>query len=506
LNPGLLVGLALVALLVVGYGFELFNYHVTIDDELTAIGPNPFVWVAQDRWFMHLLTTYLFPHAFVPAVPLAIGLAALFGGMLMLARVWGVADGLDLFLVCAVGITTPTLMFLFSFSSLAAGVGIAYLAIAGSVSYFARGGLQSNVIAAAMAAVALGVHQSLGTAVISAYLFLIAAEALAGRKVTTRLLQATAVGLGAVTVHTAAARFLHGVVSPPPSGYLDLFLEPGFLLDHPGSVFRGLTDRAIDTLTGSAGVYGVEVTVLPVLLTVAVACVALAAWRKNPDAQMARLVSIPLGILGLLAPFGGGLLTRGVLDPRFLTGVPIALAGVVALALGVRSRALRGALGTLVVLCTLQFLVSLNALSLSGHLTARRDFALADQIVYAIEALPPQEAGTPLEIVGAAPMPSNNAVRRVSTIGVSIFEHESGSRYRIMALLRLAGLSSHSLVPEGNRWSLVEAVADMPSFPDPGSVMSIRGVIVVKLSEYTPSQVAAICDTAPMPRPIDFCR
>src|SRR5690349_1316373 len=73
---------ALIALLIVTlfvHGYEIFNLHLTIDEELHLdIGRRAVarLWIAQGRWGMGLATTLL-PSSVVPVVSTALGIGLL---------------------------------------------------------------------------------------------------------------------------------------------------------------------------------------------------------------------------------------------------------------------------------------------------------------------------------------------------------------------------------------------------------------------------------------------
>ncbi len=505
-NPGLGVGLGLVAILAVTYGFELFNYHLTIDDELTLYLDQPGIWVAQDRWVMHLITRLLLPYPFVPVVPLAVGLVTLTAGAIVIARTWGVAEGRALLLVTGLIVTTPTLAFPLAFSSLAPGIGIGFLCVAGSLVAFTRGGVAGLIIAALFAALPLGIHQSFALVLLAAYVVLLTTEPLAtASKRWRRVGEAALVGVAAATAHLGAATVTRWITGIPKGTYVDFFLQPGALVDQPRLVIGRIARTLWNAYRGDSSLFGVWVIALPVLVIVAVGVVIATAVRRGPRpfADRIWLAGGAVAVLGV--PFVGGLITRGVIAPRFLIALPIALGGLVAVALRHENHGLRGMLTLVTGLCILQFAVSTNALALASHLTVEEDFATANAIITRVEAaaLDVPNSGL-IEIIGSRPRASLDAAPTVGTIGRSIFEQDSGSRGRIQALLTILGLDGYTLIPSYKRGPLVALAQAMPSFPAEGSVVVSNGVLLVKLSDYTAAQITAICATSTS-TPDGFC-
>ena len=53
------------------YGFELFNFNLTIDEEIHATRIAPaLAWITQGRWGTYVLNKFLLPYTVIPFVPL----------------------------------------------------------------------------------------------------------------------------------------------------------------------------------------------------------------------------------------------------------------------------------------------------------------------------------------------------------------------------------------------------------------------------------------------------
>src|SRR5688500_10973661 len=87
-DRGLIAGLSLVA--IVCFGFELFNFHFSIDEEVHAAGTiRAEEWLVQGRWGMYLLTRFMLPFPVTPVVPVAVTLASYVGSITVLLAAWG---------------------------------------------------------------------------------------------------------------------------------------------------------------------------------------------------------------------------------------------------------------------------------------------------------------------------------------------------------------------------------------------------------------------------------
>src|SRR4029077_20204938 len=107
---------ALVALLAIvaiaAYGFELFNFNLTIDEELHAFSSQANRWIAEGRWGMFLLNTLLIPYPIIPFVPLFVALVFHIAAVLILLHAWGVESKLQEAAVGCLAVSFPTIAYL----------------------------------------------------------------------------------------------------------------------------------------------------------------------------------------------------------------------------------------------------------------------------------------------------------------------------------------------------------------------------------------------------------
>ncbi len=74
------------------YGFELFNLHLTIDEEVHAYASRSEEWIQQGRWGMYLLSRFLFPQPVIPFAPLFVALTSHLLAVVVLLHAWGIKD------------------------------------------------------------------------------------------------------------------------------------------------------------------------------------------------------------------------------------------------------------------------------------------------------------------------------------------------------------------------------------------------------------------------------
>jgi hypothetical protein len=65
-------GLAFFALFALLYGYKLFHFAISIDEEYGFYRTSPMVWIAQGRWGIALVEWLFLPQAAMPVVPIAV--------------------------------------------------------------------------------------------------------------------------------------------------------------------------------------------------------------------------------------------------------------------------------------------------------------------------------------------------------------------------------------------------------------------------------------------------
>ena len=151
----------LAAVVFLSYGYEIFNFNLTIDEEIHA---NDYVqwhvWIAQGRWGMALLNFAIVQNPVIPVVSTFLGVVGLVLGIVLLLKNTFNINKIGILSITALAITTPTLPFTLTFSTLAYGVGFAFIALALSNALIYKNSVQSAFLACLLAAFAISVYQT----------------------------------------------------------------------------------------------------------------------------------------------------------------------------------------------------------------------------------------------------------------------------------------------------------------------------------------------------------
>ena len=144
-------------IILLGWGFELFNFTLTIDDETIfeqvqnlALG-----WMRQERWGMALIA-FLTGNPTVPVIPLAITLFCCF---LSFCILFYSPNRTDKYYILPIYVAFPVLFQSFSFSSLNPGIGIAFLLSASAVYLINKRSKIGFLLAILLSSFAIGTYE-----------------------------------------------------------------------------------------------------------------------------------------------------------------------------------------------------------------------------------------------------------------------------------------------------------------------------------------------------------
>lgn len=114
---------ALAAVIFLSYGYEIFNFNLTIDEVVHANHyVQPLTWISQGRWGMALLNLVVVQNTVVTVVSIFFGVIGLVIGVMLLLKNTFELDRVEMLSIIALAITVPTLPFTFTFSTFAYGL------------------------------------------------------------------------------------------------------------------------------------------------------------------------------------------------------------------------------------------------------------------------------------------------------------------------------------------------------------------------------------------------
>lgn len=478
------------------YGYEIFNFTLSVDEEVhTFVGDSAAAWIGQGRWGMALLTVLLPPLSTTPFLSTVLFCAGLAVAAALVAPVVvrGRAEG-AFFVVLLVA--SPVWPHLVQFSTIAFGIGVGLAAVgiaAQGVTAPGRWPLLWSVLALAFAT---AIYQTLPLAFVVVVLLAVAAGGPAGpvdepapRSPWATLFRGALCALAALLLYNAVRLAVQRAFAS--SGYIDVFLNwRDFLVSFDAASIR--TGRFVrEVLDGSHAMYAGEGLAFQLVSAGGLLGFLFGLLGRRERRAPARWLAVAALCCAVAVSMMPAVIAAGYAPARTLVPFPFAFAvvGACSLRLPGPSWPKWGVLG-LVALTATWIVV---ALFYSDATARKRDELIAATLAHRIGAAAPLSTEpVPFVLVGYLRHAEDRALRRIEAFGVSFFEHDFGNPWRVEYYLRLLGV--RNLVPQSVAAALpiLPEIELMPSWPAPGSVALVNGLVVVKLGPLSYPQERAL--------------
>lgn len=486
---------------IAAYGFELFNFNLTIDEELYAIGAMPPInWLREGRWGMYLLQVFLLPNPIVPFVPLGLALIFHILSILLLLDAWEVKSFWIQLLAGSLILAYPGWAYVYVFSSLNYGVGIGLFMAASSLWIYKNIEKSSyKLLAFLPATFAFALYQAILPAFLLLFIAYFALSIVRKSNVTILnlfhfFLITTLAGL---TYYIAQQGFIT-INNIQSTGYVE-----NHFITISDIVHLNLNLDAAEEIVilygGSDSVYTFAMFSLPLLIFVLL----LATMLKNAQ-QLSwwdKTLTLSLSILILVVPVLPALFMQ-VIKLRFLIGIPFSIATLMIIGIeNCKGKVLRWLISVLAVLTILQFIISINQLFGATHISLQSDRILAGRIIERIEMVrsqsPKPDEVKYIEVIGSfqqTPTLINPNPYRYEIVGKSFFEFNGGVSRRIVAFLNTLDYAELSPLPIDRRADFILTSERMPAWPKVGSVQVVNDTVLVKFGSYSEVQITQICN------------
>jgi hypothetical protein len=487
-------GLALACLLFF-HAYEIFNFTLSIDEELNTGGENVIAYLQHGRWGQALRVILLMSDSTVPVTPIATGLVLYGAAFVLLIRKFKVQHWTAVAVAAPLFFGFPTLPHAIGFANIALTLGLgAFLCVLAL--YAADTPRPSRLmLAVVLITLAVALYQSL---LFLAIVFF-AADLLVriwpperfDAPMRRRLLWYVGILLAATALYILIALISLNV--------LDLNLAYVTQFWNPDDLGGGIGATLIEAgkLYGSAAPAFLDHGAYYLILVTFCGVVLL--WGLIATARS----SLPLALLigsqiaaVLVAPFLQHPMSGGHLPYRTLVSLPAAIAILALFAGEIAPSRLRAfVLVPLALLVAIQFSWISNRQYYAAEWSLARDKFLAAEIISRIQELAPNDGHYTIAVVGGRRRTHGPLIPKVpdSTLGASFFEWDGGNPARIAALLSFLSDRKFSPASPDQTLNAFEMARDMPSWPVPSSVAKHDGVIVIKLSAPNPQQLAPYC-------------
>lgn len=514
---GKFIVFALVCMLI-AWGYEIFSYTVSIDDELHFHDTDLQLAAhstRQGRWGGGLLNILLGNSCGIPVVPMVVSLLCISIAFYILGRILKF-DADERFLFYPLFIACPIWYYLFSFWMVSPNVGIDLLLTAVGFLGFMQRRLWIKLISLVLCAVAVGSYEIsivLLPMFCSAYILgdFVSAEdgglkyeqtPCQWREYLVLLLKmfvfmlvcvALYYGIGKVVRYICGMQLIYtSKMYSPPCSWTGALGRIRAVIGLSASCYRGVWYLPSSVVRGHLFVHSVFV----VLSLVAVVIGMLKAKRG----VLSKLVAMAVLVFVVVAPFMLRFLTT-TMPPRSCILVAFSLVIIFSLAWRcLRSnKFLRFAYLALLLVVSVQYSLVINRLAYAAKMQADLDGEVVRRVVERLEAAPSffpytrSDKACPFIMVGT-PQFGRNGGRpfavRSDTVGRSVLDWEGGDPNRFVHLTSL--LTRRMLVrPDKTTIKKHSAVVEaMPLWPLPGSVVMTNGVAIAKFSDdFSPIQL-----------------
>jgi hypothetical protein len=480
------ISLALPAILFAGvllltYGFEVFSFYLTIDEE-SQLGTSAIErarWaIMEGRWGM-AATSFILPNPVVPVVPTALGVG--FSGVawwLLCRRHFGMGPW-EALLAASVAGTVPVLAFIFSFSTVALAIGIGNLLLVGFVEGVDSSHWRGRLLGAVAGAAAIGIYDTFAVAVLALAIAVVIKRSTLASAVWAALASIIAfAGSRAVGALTAAAA---GVQQ---SGYSGSFFEiEGWLADPHGHLIRAVND-VFATIALEENRFGLSspwlAVVCVVLIGFSIAGVLMvrSTWMERTVKLLALAAVLMLPIIAEAIAPAAPLRSMIYLPVVLLILSSVAMHGVRELRPGTRRISL-ATVGIVAVLSVLSCATISNRLFATAATVYSWDQALAMEIGREKDRLLPQQTREVALIVNGLHSWDRTPLSTPhESLGKSFFDWDE---YRGIQFLRSQGVLVHYATPE-QAVRAQQLVTDMPAYPQTGWVQFDSDLLIINFS------------------------
>jgi hypothetical protein len=484
------------------YGMKIFNFLLSIDEEFHSTVTSPDAsWIFQGRWGMYLLNAIFFPFAILPVIPISFAILFYSVGTLLIFRLFSPKQGIIDYLCAAISLAFPSLIFIFSFSTISYGIGFGVFTVALAYWFLEQKRYAFDAVAILLFAFSIAIYQSLLLLILSVFFF--------GILVKSVGLQTKTAPVSARSLFNETKRFgtilflslgtyvliqkLFLLVNDRHIEYIDGFVHDDFL-KHPFLIFqKSLQEMSRWIFVGKSGVYLTRLYSLAALMIFCI-LVVLTKIYKLAATTAIKVSLIFAFFFAIYSPFLLHLLNRGEMPIRTLISLPFTVAAITYLGFQYANRTGKVLIVLFSVFVLFRFSVVVNRYQNATNMALEADRIFATQVMARIDALPLKPGiRYPFEMVGFLSRNTSNVFLKNETIGTSFFEWDQGNPSRAMTFMSLLGYDRLEGASNEKRLELVPLTRSMPMWPAAGSVSIVDRTIILKLGEYSGYQRMLIC-------------
>lgn len=497
----------LTAVAFAAYGYEIFSFNLTIDEELYGAAPT-LLWLGDGRWMMWLLNWILLPTAAVPTLPILIGLAGIISAIVVSLRMWIPIPISETILAACVALTLPIFIFNLAFSINAYGIGAGFLATIIGARLAGQPSWQLRAVSVLLLTLSFAIYQAFVLVAITALLALATSELSREPRpenktsAAMRRLVYSLMVIGVATVvyllTSWGVREVSRLWFTPRDYIAEQFFHPSLILEP--WIWRWTAESIAASYAGLATYYPSTHWSLGILMTMSVSVLLWVAISRS-ETRSERVVRVVLIAATLFVPFSLYLISGPSLPTRALLALPVAVLAICALALQAAGKRMRLVLSILAGLTAFHNAAMINRYTATSEMSLAIDRALGAALLSAIHQMPRdrgQVAGpTRIAVVGAPLRKIGGPAAPHDIFGASFFAWSGGDAQRAVAFLETLGLENAIGANDVDFREIIRLQASMPHWPNAGSVFRSGDLVIVKFGEFTRGQKSTICGIIP---------
>jgi hypothetical protein len=484
-----------VLIAIVAFGYELFNFSMSMDEETTSFIPaaGRLFYIQIGRWGTYLLNLVLFPESLVPYVPFLIGILCLAMSSVLVTSILEGSQWAKM-VFSTIFITSPFHAYYLTFNTAAPyfGVGIVCVVVSFLVGIKAidNHSRKGFLIAMLLLAVAISMYQAVFAMFITLCSFYLLMQTLKtaqpdlcslGKKsLFLLLLIIFSVALYKM-IDYGAQYILKVLVNPKNSAYLEQF--EGWGKAPVKSVIIDIYLNFRRFIAGTVIPGGQWISIATLLVIVPALIIHLALEKSG---ILRKITSGVLVILLLISPYSLLFILGAKLPIRTMMAIPLGIGLIWWLAYQRTGRWGKTILLILVFYGMIDNTTLITRLFYSTYNSWQADRDMANRIYERICLLDTSNINKPITVafIGECKFPGNAMYLKSEVFGASYFERTKKNPNRITYFFKSLRINNLFII-SNNKYleSLRMKVRSLPSWPQKGSVCQIDSVIVVKISD-----------------------
>jgi len=492
-NDKIIIASILIA--IAAYGYELFNFTLTIDEELDtfrrAIEKKEYI--LNGRWGAYLLNLIIIPTTVLPFFPTFLALMGIALSSVLFVSHENTSLSTKL-VFSAIFISSPAHAHFLAFSNL--GLYFAFGMSLASMSFLLlKNAIEKDhrkitfyTLSIVLLTLAISMYQAMFAYFLVFCAYYLFAQSLKWNKINWHLLSKILVGIFVVCVSgillykifdSAIRYFVLGPVSSNDKQYLDNFILWGksptkeIIINLINIITKYFTGWAFFRQAFGQSLFSI-IFFTPMILIFIV---------KNKTNVWAKILSGTLLFAFILSAFSMIILNGNQIAARTLMSIPLMIAILWLLVHNEAGKRLRKIMVFVAIVILINNTYINTRLFYSANVSWEADRAMANRIVERIYALDPPLTGgkIPVAFIGMYRPEANELFYNLDILGMSFFSIGSLSPGRTIKVFNFIGDPNLELhYAEQDEQALNDG---MPCWPAKGSVKIINEVVYVKLSE-----------------------